>query len=238
MPKPRRRFSLSTLGLLAVSVVAGLLFSSNARIFAASADQRPQNVIDLINEETDRVDDLEAALADLRSERDDLLEQSDVTIPQIPEDLAISAAMTPVTGDGIQVRMWDAPVLQPDNTTFDVNDLVVHQQDIEGVLNALWAGGAEALTIQGQRITSLSAVRCIGNVLFLHGRQYSPPYVIQVIGDQDDLRQALDDSPTVDIYLQYVDAVGLGWEVTNLTDVTFPAAAEPGSFTYAQEIQE
>src|SRR5690606_41382455 len=66
------------------------------------------------------------------------------------------------------------------------DDLVVHQQDLEAVINALWAGGAEALMVQDQRITSLSSVRCVGNVLLLHGRHYSPPYRISAIGDRSE----------------------------------------------------
>ena len=55
------------------------------------------------------------------------------------------------------------------------DDLVVHQQDIQGVVNALWAGGAEAMTLMGQRVIATTAVRCVGNTLLLHGAVYSPP---------------------------------------------------------------
>ena len=58
------------------------------------------------------------------------------------------------------------------------DDLVVHQQDVQAVVNALWRGGAEAMMIQDQRIIATSAVRCVGNTLILQGRVYSPPFVI------------------------------------------------------------
>lgn len=78
----------------------------------------------------------------------------------------------------------------PDGYTVD--DVVVHQQDVQAVVNALWAAGAEAMTIQDQRVIATSAVRCVGNTLILQGRVYSPPYVITAIGDIGSLRSGLD----------------------------------------------
>jgi uncharacterized protein YlxW (UPF0749 family) len=93
------------------------------------------------------------------------------------------------------------------------------------VVNALWAGGAEAMMLMDQRVISTSAVRCVGNTLILQGRVYSPPYVIQAIGDPARLRDALDKSPQMKIYREYVDAVGLGYDVKSKDKLTFPAYA-------------
>ena len=73
----------------------------------------------------------------------------------------------------------------------DPDDYVIHQQDVQAVVNALWAGGAEAMMLQDQRVISTSAVRCVGNTLILQGRVYSPPYVITAIGDTAAMQQAL-----------------------------------------------
>ena len=112
---------------------------------------------------------------------------------------------------------------------FTVDDIVVHQQDVQAVVNAFWAGGAEAMMIQDQRIISTSAVRCVGNTLILQGRVYSPPYVIRAIGDPERLRNILDQSPEVSIYREYVKAVGLGYDVSSSKKFSFPAYA--GSIT-------
>jgi uncharacterized protein YlxW (UPF0749 family) len=69
--------------------------------------------------------------------------------------------------------------------------LVVHQQDIQAVVNALWSGGAEAMTIQEQRVISTTAVKCVGNTVVLHGIPYAPPYRIRAIGDPLRLHAAL-----------------------------------------------
>ena len=115
-----------------------------------------------------------------------------------------------VTGPGLKVTLDDAhrtAASLPEGFTAD--DIVVHQQDVQSVVNALWAGGAEAMMLQDQRVISTSAVRCVGNTLILQGRVYSPPYVITAVGDVQGMRQQLEVDPSVTIYRQYADLLGL-----------------------------
>ena len=108
----------------------------------------------------------------------------------------------------------------PEGTSPD--DLVVHQQDVQAVVNALWAGGAEAMQIMDQRVISTSAVRCVGNTLILQGRVYSPPYEITAIGDPDRLYEALDAAPRGATYRYYVDTYGLVYETRAAAQTTLP----------------
>src|SRR5690606_24952592 len=103
------------------------------------------------------------------------------------------------------------------------NDLLVHQQDVQAVVNALWAGGAEAMTIMGVRVISTSAVICVGPVLLLHGRPYSPPYVITAIGPPETLQAALAKSPGVQLFREAAAAYGLGYRETVEEEITVPA---------------
>ncbi len=93
------------------------------------------------------------------------------------------------------------------------------------MVNALWAGGAEAMMLQDQRVISTSAVRCVGNTLLLQGRVYSPPYVITAVGDVKRMRQKLDADPSVTIYRQYADLLGLRYDVEDKARLTLPAYA-------------
>ena len=77
--------------------------------------------------------------------------------------------------------------------------------------------------LQDQRVISTSAVRCVGNTLILQGRVYSPPYVITAIGDTGRLESGLAANPQVLIYQEYVQAVGLGYQVQTQSSATFPA---------------
>ncbi|WP_454226716.1 DUF881 domain-containing protein [Propioniciclava flava] len=80
------------------------------------------------------------------------------------------------------VTLTDTPAtVQPAGLDEDL--LVVHQQDIQVVINALWASGAEAVTVQGQRIGARTGIKCVGNTVVVHGVPYAPPDVISAIGD-------------------------------------------------------
>ncbi len=147
--------------------------------------------------------------------------------------LLVSAGMKPMRGPGLTVTLDDSPRTGPLPTNVRPDDLVVHQQDVQAVVNALWAGGAEAMQLMDQRVISTSAVRCVGNTLILQGRVYSPPYTVTAIGDVPRMRQALQDSPQVNIYLEYVQALGLGYSVVQHGSVTVPAFAGSLRLRYA-----
>jgi uncharacterized protein YlxW (UPF0749 family) len=173
-------------------------------------------------EETEKqVEDLKADVENLTSSRGD---DETKGIQQEIESLRPSVGMTPVEGQGLTVTLDDAPTPGQDlapNT--HIEDYIVHQQDLEGFMNALWAGGAEAMMVMDQRIGSTSTVRCVGSVLLLEGRQYSPPYTISAIGDPAALEAALDESSAVEDYRWYADRLGLGYEVEPLETISMPA---------------
>jgi uncharacterized protein YlxW (UPF0749 family) len=129
-----------------------------------------------------------------------------------------------VHGPGVTVRLNDAP-RRPDGSrpAGSPDDLVVHQQDVQAVVNALWSGGGEAMSIMGVRVISTSAVRCVGNTLLLDGRVYSPPFVVTAIGDPLLLQRALDASDGVRAFRSAAVSFGLGYEVKVEGDVTVPA---------------
>src|SRR6476620_7101786 len=215
-----------------VALGAGLLFALSATT-ARGTDLRSSggDLPGLIREHTRQNTVLASRLAQLRAEVDRLSAQQapgDLRVTQLTtqaDRLALAAGTQAVAGPTVRVSLTDAknvPSVLPDG--FSVDDYVVHQQDVQAVVNALWQGGAEAMMLMDQRIISTSAVRCVGNTLILQGRVYSPPYVITAIGNQSDLRASLDASPTVGILRQWVDAVGLGYDVTTGQE-TFPAYA-------------
>ncbi len=214
-----------------VALGAGAMFALSATT-AKGTDLRSSggDVPGLIREQTRQNALAAQRVGSLRAEVDRLAGQQapgDLRVTQLTDDanaLSLAAGTEPVAGPAVQVSMTDAksvPDVLPDG--FSVDDYVVHQQDVQAVVNALWKGGAEAMTLMDQRVISTSAVRCVGNTLILQGRVYSPPYVITAIGDQTALQAALEASPTVGIYRQWVDAAGLGYEVKTEQEATFPA---------------
>jgi len=218
----RRLRGTASVGL--VLALAGLLFTANARLARGQEERHPQNLSDLAVVESARVKSLAAQVDGLRAQVDALTAEQAIGVdtgdPLQARQIAIAAGRTAVTGPGLTVRLTDATSTAPRSARIGPDDLVVHQQDVQAVVNALWAGGAEAMELQDQRVTSTTAFSCVGNVLALGGRVYSPPYEVRAIGDVRALRAALYGSEAIQRYLSYVADVGLGWSVT-----TAPAGA-------------
>jgi uncharacterized protein YlxW (UPF0749 family) len=229
LPRRRRRgWSLVPV----IAVLAGLLFTTTARTSAGTSlrdDRRPE-LTKLIEEQQAQVAHDDKLAADLQRDIEDR------TRAQVGSDSRIAdqqrridatreaAGLVAVHGPGLYVRLDDAPrradgSLPPGARP---DDVVVHQQDVQSVVNALWAGGAEAMMIMDMRVISTSAVRCVGNTLLLHGRVYSPPFEIQAIGDPVRLRAALDSDPGVQLFRDAVRAYGLGYEARDERDLRMP----------------
>lgn len=209
-----------------VCVLAGFMMTV-AALAARGTDLRADrnaDLRDLIVSQGRRNEELRLEADRLRAEVAALGDAApDITsITGALDEAQLAAGMVPVSGPGLRVVLTDAPNdVKPAGV--DEDALVVHQQDIQAVVNALWAGGAEAMTIQGQRVIATTGIKCVGNTVVLHGIPYAPPYVIEAIGPQDGLAEGLAASPAVQIYQQYVDAYGLGYGEERVSTLEFPA---------------
>lgn len=222
-----------------VCVVAGFMMATSA-LASRGHDLRPDRtteLVALVQAEADRVDQLGRTASGLRSEVDALTAKAD-SVEGLP-DLTLAAeraASVAVEGPAVTVVLTDAPAsVAPAGVDPDL--LVVHQQDIQAVVNALWAGGAEAMTIQGQRVSSRTGIKCVGNTVVLHGVPYAPPYRITAIGDVAELERSLRSSDYLKLYRQYVDAYRLGYEVSRQARVEMPAYAGPAEFKFAGAVR-
>ncbi len=204
-----------------------------AAVASHGTDLRADSATSLRDLVTERADRVAATTAEVASLTRTVAEYADAqgTGPALERarrsvaQVAPMAGFTPMVGPSLTVELDDAPRGPGRELPVDVapDDLVVHQQDVQAVVNALWRGGAQGMQIMDQRIISTSAVRCVGNTLILQGRVYSPPYRITAVGDQAGMQAALDADPQVTIYRGWVSAVGLGYLVDNAERTTLPA---------------
>ena len=219
------------------AVLAGLLFATSAST-AQGTDLRGgrfSQLTDLIGSAQDQVAQQERAAALLRTEVAEATRRAASGSSTVAREtaradaLAPAAGLEPVQGPGLTVTLDDAPPRQPGEAPASDNpdDLVVHQQDVQSVINALWSGGADAVTLMGERLISTSAVRCVGNTLLLQGRLVGPPFVVRAIGDAGAMRRALDREPGVALFRQYVDAYGLTYRVATSPRLRMPAYSGP-----------
>jgi uncharacterized protein YlxW (UPF0749 family) len=153
------------------------------------------------------------------------------------------AGLTAVSGPGVTVTLSDAPQATGQDTPDTVqnpNLLLVHQQDIQAVVNAMWKGGAQAVTIQGQRVVTTTGIRCIGNSVQLQGVPYSQPYKIQAVGDVTSLVTAIADDPYLQVYR--ADAadpeINVGWDEQVEDRVTAPAYDGLTDLQYAHALPQ
>ena len=217
-------------GVLAVTVASGLLFSVSA-LHERTSPAATSDLSTLVRNRQEQVKVLENEVSGLDAQ----IQAFSSAAPQSgtsDEDAFTARSTRPVSGPGVQITLSDAPPGQiPAGAT--PNDLVIHQQDIEDTMNALWNGGAEAMTVQGVRITSRTVIRCIGNVILVDGTSFSPPYVIQAIGDPATLRATVTANPRMVNYQAYVTKYGLGWDMQTKDSLSFAPATTPLTVNYA-----
>jgi uncharacterized protein YlxW (UPF0749 family) len=235
--RPRRRTQRTrgwSVGVPLIALAAGLLFTTSARTADGTAlrdDRRPQ-LAQLIQDKRVRLDAREQAAAKLRDEVDrDTTQLAEVDQPvkqakDRADALRTQAGFTALRGSGITVSLNDSSRRRSEFGTQnapDNDDLVVHQGDVQAVVNALWAGGAEAMSIMDVRVISTSAVRCVGNTLLLHGQVFSPPFKITAIGEPTAMHQALETAGGVQQFRDAVADFGLGYTETVERNVTVRA---------------
>lgn len=226
-----------------VALAAGLLFATSGRT-AQGTDLRAGEVTELSELIRQREDDIavqEERLAELQRTSERLTERAAtrdgaVAAAQLAGDQgALSAALVPVSGAGVVITLDDAP--QRADGTLPVgarpDDLVIHQSDVQAVVNAVWAAGAQGVSVMDQRLIATSAVRCVGNTLLLQGRTYSPPFVVSAVVDAAGVRSQLDASRQVAVFREAVEAYGLTFEVRERSQVELPAYDGPLTLQHA-----
>lgn len=208
-------------GVPVVCLCAGVLLATTHTV-SGGAEIRRSDAPRLV----DLVRDAQASVDRLSARRETLVDRVDnhhggtptadaalTAITDRADALAVDAGLEALRGPGLVVTLDDAQRDAEGRFPGDASadDLVVHQQDIEAVLNALWSAGAEGIQMQDQRIIATSAPLCVGNTLLLNGRTYSPPYAVTAIGDVSAMQAALAASPMVTLYKRYVLRFGLGY---------------------------
>ncbi|MDX2916985.1 MULTISPECIES: DUF881 domain-containing protein [Streptomyces] len=223
----------SKLGLAAGLVVAALvvtLGAAEARISAPVVAKEREELIDRIDAETEAADTLESNVDKLRA---DVSERQRKALEQHGGDqgqlVALLAGATPVEGPGVKLIVDDAKSTDqggggPRESSGFADTGRVRDRDMQRVVNGLWESGAEAIAINGQRLTALSAIRAAGDAILVDNRPLVPPYTVLAVGDGKKLATAFQDSADG----QYLQALKESFDIrTSISDqakVQLPAA--------------
>ncbi|MDX2542981.1 DUF881 domain-containing protein [Streptomyces sp. WI04-05B] len=246
-PARNRRFRPVRVLTAGVFALAGLIFFTSfdtAKGTNIRTDASLLRLSDLIQERSHKNGRLDESNAALRDDVEALAERDDGSTSAEDARLAAlekAAGTQKVKGQALTVTLNDAPpnatAKLPGYPEPQPDYLVIHQQDLQAVVNALWQGGAKGIKVMDQRLISTSAVRCVGNTLILQGRVYSPPYKITAVGDPDRLRGALTASKAIQNYMVYVNVYGLGWQVDEDGTVTLPGYSGTVDLHYAKPVE-
>jgi len=224
-----------------ISVAVVLLFlGMMLAVQIRSARQMQQNV------PMARAQELTARLKEVKEERDTLREEvqdlrkrldqvsagvksADQALKDQLEKARLEAGLLPVTGPGVQVTLNDSPKeLQPGE---DPNLYILHEEDLLKVVNELRAGGAEAISVNGQRLLATSEIRCAGNTILVNTRKIAPPVVILATGDPDTLQSGLEIKGGIFEQLKFW---GLVADVQKKESITIPAYSGTLTFNYSK----
>ena len=218
---PRRTAAMVLLAFGLLVTVAAVQTSRNASVDAASRS----SLIDQINLRRPAVADQQRQLS--RQQADQLALQRSLTRVNTEAQAAQArlsrvqarTGFAAVKGAGVQATVASAP-------GSDNNELV-RDSDLSLLTDALWAAGAEAISVNGERLTVLSSFRNVGIGILVNSRPVNPPYVFDVIGDPSTLPANLLSSSVGGQWYALKNSLGFRFEVHNVGSLTLPAAESP-----------
>jgi uncharacterized protein YlxW (UPF0749 family) len=217
-------------------LLAGLLASITYGEAAAGAqgrEQARQALRDDIAQESDTTDDLVAQLEELTAEvartRQRALAASTVgqrALDQLAK-AEMAAAVVAVVGPGLKVTLGNAPPAADSDPVGGSEQVappgIVQDGDLQLVVNALWASGAEAISINGQRLGATTAIRQAGEAILVDLRPVTSPYEVSAIGGPDDLANAFLNTPEASSLAGFSKDYGLVFTFAREDELHLPA---------------
>jgi uncharacterized protein YlxW (UPF0749 family) len=236
---PRRVGKATYVGVIAATLAFGLLLAVAAvqtdRSRPAAAEERAQ-LVERIQEQSDTVDGLRDDVSTLSAEVGTL--ETDVNaagqrLQQLEQDvsrLGVAAGAEAVEGPGVQITVDDAePPAGHEGQVLDT--------DLQSLVNGLWVAGAEAISINGQRITTRSSIRSANQAITLNFRSLRRPYVVNAIGNPDTLAARLLETPAGEEWLGLKNNFGVRFDTVTRESLTVPERT-PGRLWYSTNAPE
>ncbi|RSS35946.1 DUF881 domain-containing protein [Streptomyces sp. WAC08241] len=214
--------------LLAAAVVT--VGAAEARVSAPVVAKERQELIDRIEAESSEADDLEQDVERIRTEVGERQRQALQEYGGDQAELvALLSGATPVHGPGVRLVVDDAKDTDaggggPRESSGFSDTGRVRDRDMQRVVNGLWESGAEAVAINGQRLTSLSAIRAAGDAVLVDNKPLVPPYTVLAIGNGQKLSTAFQDSADGQYLHALVENFGIRSSISAEGDVRLPAA--------------
>ncbi|KRF11568.1 hypothetical protein ASG90_17770 [Nocardioides sp. Soil797] len=225
--KPGRRRPTRTtavaVALFGLMIVVAAVQTSRQ---AATTEEGRQELIRQITLERDDLADAQNSISDLRSDNQKLGDEVDDLGQQSSnvEDALLNskgyAGFAPVRGPGVRVWVDDSPDGSSDGR--------VRDEDLALLVDGLWAAGAEAISINGHRLTTISSIRSVGTAIHIRAQPIKPPYDILVVGDPNTLQSLFAESTPGLQWMSLRNNYGLEFTMENSqSDLSLPASRAP-----------
>ena len=211
--------------VLAVAIGLGGVWAARELRSPAPGPSARQLLIEQIGERSEIAAELVEQNNALRTEIQDLQEQAfgDAAAAAIDEAtrLGIVAGTTPVSGPGVVITVADSARAQAGEP--DTEDERVRDYDLQVVVNALWASGAESIAVNGIRLTGSTAIRSAGSAVLVDLQPLASPYTIEAIGDSDGMRTAFARTEGAALLNWLSSDFGITSQMVVADDLTLPA---------------
>ena len=163
--------------------------------------------------------------------------QNDETSKSNEEEIKVSNAvlgLSDVTGEGVEITLQDNQDVTTETATNDISYYVVHDIDILSVVNELKNAGAEAISINGERIINTTSITCAGNVAQINGEKVGAPFIIKAIGKSETLYEALNRPGG---YIELLNDSGIVSNIKKSNNITIQKYKGAINFKYMKDIK-
>lgn len=218
-PAPRRRYA-AAVAVLIFGLLASTAAVQRSRDVAVN-DAGRSTLITRITTERERVSLLQDRVVELRESNTlsaavlaDLVDANETTNNQVRR-LRVRTGLLAVQGEGVRVTLSNAPEADPSQVVYDA--------DLALLVNGLWSAGAEAIAVNGQRLTAMSAIRNSGVPIEINRVGIAPPYVVSAIGDRRSLQADFFDTSSGLAFADLARRLGFDYAFSNEAVVTMPS---------------
>ncbi|HAA08659.1 MAG: DUF881 domain-containing protein [Syntrophomonadaceae bacterium] len=216
-----------------LGIMLAVQFRTTASIEATQTDERLTELTQKVQTLTEEREALAEEVLTLRSKIANF-RQTDQALADLQEEVTeahMAAGLIPVEGPGIVLTLNDSPLnLQVGE---NANAYIIHDRDLLLIVNELKASGAEAISINGKRLTAMSEIRCAGTTILVNWDKIAPPFEIKVVGNPDMLESGL---LMRGGYLEQLKVLGMQVQLQKMESVEIPAYTGSFKFTYGMPI--
>lgn len=211
--KNRRSSQLLIIATVLLGLIIGMQIRDTVDTSAASVNVQEQinQLSKSIEKEKIEAEQLKAEIAALEADNEKMYQSLDSSkdnqaINVLNNNLARVkklAGLTDVEGTGLVINLADAQEIPSTMLLDDPSYYIVHQTDLRELVNVLLSGGAEAISINGERLIATSTQMCAGPTIIINSRRYTSPYVIHAIGNPQRMREKLEQSSIYNTLIVY-----------------------------------